>query len=175
MNQNQARHKISNSTSSWNSKLGEILISVVKFHLVHFYVQVATWWWYKCSFDLTGTTGICIDFWCSVQWCHSWLLWDISTGPSENWQSGGGNVGFQDISAHFSPVTESVLMYDHFLVTLAIWLYLFSLLTYHPIRKINFRVINYCCYQVNHKWTKIRQDTRYQIQLHQEIQSLVRF
>ena len=26
----------------------------------------------------------------------------------------------QDISAHFSPVTESVLMYDHFIVTLAI-------------------------------------------------------
>ena len=41
-------------------------------------------------------------------------------GPSENGQSGGGNVGLLEISAHFSPVTESVLMYDHFLVTLAI-------------------------------------------------------
>ena len=41
-------------------------------------------------------------------------------GPSENGQSGGGNVGLQDISAHFFPVTESVLMYDHFLVTFAI-------------------------------------------------------
>ena len=41
-------------------------------------------------------------------------------GPSENGQSGGDNVGFQDISAHFFPVTESVLMYDHFIVTLAI-------------------------------------------------------
>ena len=29
-------------------------------------------------------------------------------GPAENGQSGGGNVGLQDISAHFSPVTESV-------------------------------------------------------------------
>ena len=41
-------------------------------------------------------------------------------GPSENGQSGGGNVGLLDIYAHFSPLTESVLMYDHFLVTLAI-------------------------------------------------------
>ena len=41
-------------------------------------------------------------------------------GPSENRQSGGGNVVLQDIYAHFSPVTESVLMYDYFLVTLAI-------------------------------------------------------
>ena len=41
-------------------------------------------------------------------------------GPAENGQSGGGNVGLQDISEHFPPVTESVLMYDHFLVTLAI-------------------------------------------------------
>ena len=31
-----------------------------------------------------------------------------------------GNVWLQDISAHFLPVTESLLMYDHFLVTLAI-------------------------------------------------------
>ena len=41
-------------------------------------------------------------------------------GPAENGQSGGGDVGLQDISAHFFPVTESVLMYDHFLVTLLI-------------------------------------------------------
>ena len=40
--------------------------------------------------------------------------------PSKNRRSGGGNVGLQDISTHFLPVTESVLMYDHFLVTLAI-------------------------------------------------------
>ena len=59
---NQARHKISNSTSSRNSKLGEILISVVQFHLVHLSVQVATWWWYKFLFGLIGTTGLCIDF-----------------------------------------------------------------------------------------------------------------
>ena len=32
----------------------------------------------------------------------------------------GGNVGLQDISSHFFPMTESVLMYDHFLVTLPI-------------------------------------------------------
>ena len=31
-----------------------------------------------------------------------------------------GNVGLQEISTHFFPVTESVLMYDHFLVSLAI-------------------------------------------------------
>ena len=41
-------------------------------------------------------------------------------GPSENRRSGGGNVGLQDISAHFFPVSESVLIYDHFLVTIAI-------------------------------------------------------
>ena len=41
-------------------------------------------------------------------------------GPAENGQSGGGNVGLQDISAHIFPVAESVLMYDHFIVTLAI-------------------------------------------------------
>ena len=40
--------------------------------------------------------------------------------PYKNRQSGGGNVGLQDISAKCSAVTESVLMYDHFLVTLAI-------------------------------------------------------
>ena len=41
-------------------------------------------------------------------------------GPSDNGQSVGGNVWLQDISAHFSPVMDSFLMYDHFLVTLAI-------------------------------------------------------
>ena len=62
VNQNQARHKITNYTSSWNSKLGEILISVVQFHLVHFCVQLPTWWWSKSSFGLIGTTGIFIGF-----------------------------------------------------------------------------------------------------------------
>ena len=41
-------------------------------------------------------------------------------GPAENGQSGGGNVGLQENSAHILPVAESVLMYDHFIVTLAI-------------------------------------------------------
>ena len=41
-------------------------------------------------------------------------------GPSENGQSGGDNFGFQDIFAHFLPVTERVLMYDYFIVTLAV-------------------------------------------------------
>ena len=40
--------------------------------------------------------------------------------PAENGKSGGGNVGLQDISTHFFPVTESLLMYYHFIVTLAI-------------------------------------------------------
>ena len=40
--------------------------------------------------------------------------------PADNGQSGGGNDWLQDISAHFLPVTESLLMYDNFLVTLAI-------------------------------------------------------
>ena len=41
-------------------------------------------------------------------------------GLSENGQSGGGNVWLQEISVHFFPVTESLLMYDIFLVTLEI-------------------------------------------------------
>ena len=41
-------------------------------------------------------------------------------GPSENGQSGGVNVGLRTSPHTFPPVTESVLMYDHFLVTLAI-------------------------------------------------------
>ena len=41
-------------------------------------------------------------------------------GPSENGQSGGGNVGLQNIYAHFSPVTEIVLWYDNFIVSFAI-------------------------------------------------------
>ena len=40
--------------------------------------------------------------------------------PDENGQSGGGNVGLQDIYSQFPPVTESVLMHYHFIVTLAI-------------------------------------------------------
>ena len=31
---------------------------------------------------------------------------------SENGRNGGGNVGIQDISAHFFPATESVLILD---------------------------------------------------------------
>ena len=62
VNQNQTRQKITNYTSSWNSKLDEILISVVQFHLVHFCVQVPTWWWSKYSFGLIDTTGLCIGF-----------------------------------------------------------------------------------------------------------------
>ena len=62
VNQNQARHNISNSISSRNSKLGDIWFSMVQFHLVHFSVQVLTLWWYKSSFGLIGTKGICIDF-----------------------------------------------------------------------------------------------------------------
>ena len=41
-------------------------------------------------------------------------------GPAENGQSCGGNVGLQEISAQIFPMAESVLMYDHFIVTLAI-------------------------------------------------------
>ena len=60
--QNQARNKITNYTSSWNSKLGEILISVFQFHLVQFCVQVPTWWWSKSPSGLIGNTGLCIGF-----------------------------------------------------------------------------------------------------------------
>ena len=62
VNQNQARHKISNLTSSRNSKLDEILISVVRFHLEHSCVIVATLWWSKYSFGLIGTKELCIEF-----------------------------------------------------------------------------------------------------------------
>ena len=62
MYQNQARNKITNYTSSRNSKLGDILISVVQFHLVHWSVQVTTWWWSKSPFGLIGATGIFIGF-----------------------------------------------------------------------------------------------------------------
>ena len=62
VNQNQARHKISNLTSSRKYKLGDILISVVRFHLVQSCVQVATWWWSKSSFGLICTKGLCINF-----------------------------------------------------------------------------------------------------------------
>ena len=60
--QNQAINKITNYTSSWNSKLGETLISVVQTHLVHFCVQVPTWWWSKSPSGLIGNTGLCINF-----------------------------------------------------------------------------------------------------------------
>ena len=62
MNQNLARHKISNLTSSRNSKLGDIWFSVVQFHLVHSCVQVPTWWWSKSPFGLICTKGLCIRF-----------------------------------------------------------------------------------------------------------------
>ena len=60
--QNRARNKITNYTSSWNSKLGEIIISVVQLHLVHFCIQVPTWWWSKSPSGWIGNTGLCIDF-----------------------------------------------------------------------------------------------------------------
>ena len=62
VNQNQAKHKISNSTSSRNSKLGDILISVVWFRLVHSCVQVATCLWSNSSFGLIVNMGLCINF-----------------------------------------------------------------------------------------------------------------
>ena len=39
--------------------LAVINFSVVRIHLVHFGVQVITWWWYKFSRGLIGTEGIC--------------------------------------------------------------------------------------------------------------------
>ena len=60
--QNWARKKITNFHLSWNSKLGEITISVVQFHLVHFRVQVLTWWWSKSHSGLIGAKGLCIEF-----------------------------------------------------------------------------------------------------------------
>ena len=61
----QIRRKIlqdinSNWTESRNSKLGEISFSVVWFRLVHFSVQVPTWWWYKSSRGLIGIKVLCI-------------------------------------------------------------------------------------------------------------------
>ena len=44
------------------SKLGEIIVSVVRFHLLHFSVQVTTWWWSKSPSGLIGAKGICIKF-----------------------------------------------------------------------------------------------------------------
>ena len=49
-------------TESRISKLGVIDLSVVRFHLVHFSVQVTTWWWSKPSCGLIGAEGICIGF-----------------------------------------------------------------------------------------------------------------
>ena len=34
--------------------------SVVRIHLVHFFVQVTTWWWSESSSGLIGTKGLCI-------------------------------------------------------------------------------------------------------------------
>ena len=33
---------------------------MVRIHLVHFSVQVTTWWWYESSHDLIGAEGICM-------------------------------------------------------------------------------------------------------------------
>ena len=35
---------------------------MVQLCLVHFSVQVPTWWWYKSSRCLIGTKGLCINF-----------------------------------------------------------------------------------------------------------------
>ena len=35
---------------------------MVQFHLVHFCVQVPTWWWSKSPSGLIDDTGLCIDF-----------------------------------------------------------------------------------------------------------------
>ena len=37
-----------------------IIFSVVLIHLVHFSVQVTTWWWSESSRGLIGTKGLCI-------------------------------------------------------------------------------------------------------------------
>ena len=42
--------------------MSKISLSVVLFCLVHFSVQVCTWWWSKSSRFLIGTKGICIGF-----------------------------------------------------------------------------------------------------------------
>ena len=51
-----------NLTQSRKSKIGDICFSVVRFRLLHFSVQVPTWWWSKYSRGLIGTKGICIGF-----------------------------------------------------------------------------------------------------------------
>ena len=48
-------------TESIISNLSVINFLVVRFHLVHFSVQVTNWWWYKSQHSLIGTEGICID------------------------------------------------------------------------------------------------------------------
>ena len=62
VNQHLASHKISNLTSSINSKIGEIWLSVVRFHLVHSSVQILTWWWFNSPFSLIGTKGFYVGF-----------------------------------------------------------------------------------------------------------------
>ena len=54
--------KLSIITKSRISKLGEIIFLMVRFHLVHFSVQVPTKLWSKPSCGLIGTKGICIGF-----------------------------------------------------------------------------------------------------------------
>ena len=39
-----------------------ITFSVVRIHLVHFSVQVTTWWWSESSCGLIGTERLCIGF-----------------------------------------------------------------------------------------------------------------
>ena len=51
-----------NFNESRKSKLGEIWFSVVRFCLVHFSVQVPTWWWSKSWSGLIGTKGLCNFF-----------------------------------------------------------------------------------------------------------------
>ena len=46
-----------------NWKISVVInFSVVRTHLVHFSVQVTTWWWYKYSRGLICAEGLCIGF-----------------------------------------------------------------------------------------------------------------
>ena len=54
--------KLSILTKSIISNLGEIILSVFRFYLVHFSAQVPTRLWYKSSRGLIGTKGVCIGF-----------------------------------------------------------------------------------------------------------------
>ena len=54
--------KLSIWNELWILNLGDISFSMVRFHLVHFSVQVSTWWWSKSSRGLVGADGLCIGF-----------------------------------------------------------------------------------------------------------------